>query len=156
MKKWSEWNHKRQWEMGENNTRGRRTSRTNENMSKKARQNARENAWERKRQCERREKLWSSSAHKSENEGERQSVKVKTLKLEVPHRFWAFNRRGAWPEIPNFNYDGPPRRLEAHNRCGTNPHFTQLFPQFTPHDYDVGWSPITDVMVGHTTSVCSS
>jgi len=39
MQKWSEWNHKRQWEqrkMGENNTRGR-TPHTNENMSKKAR-----------------------------------------------------------------------------------------------------------------------
>jgi len=50
--KWSEWNHKRQWEIGENNTRGR-TPRTNENMNKKARQNARENAWERKWQRER-------------------------------------------------------------------------------------------------------
>jgi len=154
MQKWNEWNHKRQWEIGENNTRGK-TPRTSEDMSKKARQNARENAWERKWQLSERE-LWRSSAHKSENERERQSVKVKTLKLEAPRRFWASNRCGAWPEIPNFNYDGSPRRLEAHNRRGANPNFTQLFPQFTQRDHDVSWSPIIHVMVGHTTSVCSS
>ena len=74
----------------------------------------------------------AARAHKSENEGGRQSVKVKTVKLEAPRRFWASNRRGA------------------------NPNFTQLFPQFTQRDHDIGWSPITDVMVGHTTSVCSS
>jgi len=65
--------------------------------------------------------------HKNENEGGRQSVKVKTIKLEVPRRLWTSNRRGAWPEILNFNYDGPPRRLEAQNRRGANPTFTQLF-----------------------------
>jgi len=37
---------------GENNTRGR-TPRTSENMSKKAKQNVRENAWARKWQRER-------------------------------------------------------------------------------------------------------
>ena len=52
MQKLSEWNHKRQWEMGENNMRGR-TPRTSEKMSKKVRQNTREDAWERKRQRER-------------------------------------------------------------------------------------------------------
>ena len=36
--------------------------------------------------------LWSSNAHKSENEGGRQSVKVKTVKLEAPHQFWASNK----------------------------------------------------------------
>jgi len=30
-------------------------------------------------------------AHKSENEEGRQSVKVKTMKLEAPRRFWASN-----------------------------------------------------------------
>jgi len=47
MQKWSELNHKRQWEqrkMGENNTRGR-TPRTSENMRKKVRQNVRERKW---------------------------------------------------------------------------------------------------------------
>ena len=78
------------------------------------------------------------------------------MKLEAPRRFWASNRRGAWPEIPNSNYDGPPRLLEAQNRRGATTNFTQLFPQFTQRDHDVGWSPITDVMVGHTTLVCSS
>jgi len=62
--------------------------------------------------------------HKSENERGRQSVKVKTMKLEAPRRFWASNRRGAWLEIPNFNYDGPPCRLEAQNRRGAKPNFT--------------------------------
>jgi len=60
------------------------------------------------------------------------------VKLEAPHRFWASNRRGAWPEIPNFNYDGPPRRLEAHNRRGANLNFTQLFSQFTQPMMSVG------------------
>jgi len=78
------------------------------------------------------------------------------VKLKAPRRFWASNLRGAWPEIPNFNYDGPSRRLEAQNLRDTNPNFTQLFSQFTQRDHDVGWSPITVVMVGHTTSVCSS
>ena len=78
------------------------------------------------------------------------------MKLEAPRRFWASNQRGAWPEIPNFNYDDPPRRLEAQNQRGANPNFTQLFFQFTQCDHDVGWNPITDVMVEHTTSVCSS
>jgi len=100
--------------------------------------------------------LWSSSAYKSENEEGRQSVKVKTVKLEAPRRFWASNRCGVWPEISNFNYNGPPCRLETHNWRGANPNFTHLFPQFSQRDHDVGWSPITDVMVGHTTSVCSS
>jgi len=132
---------------GGNNTRGRIPG-TSESMSKKVRQNARENTWERKRQCERERTVKQQRAHKSENEGGRQSVKVKTVKLEAPCRFWASNWRGAWPEIPNFNYDGPPRRLEAQNRRGANPNFTQLFPQFTQRDHDV--------MVGHITSVCSS
>jgi len=59
------------------------------------------------------------------------------VKLEAPHQFWASNRCGAWPEIPNFNYDGPPRQLEAQNRRGANPNLTQLFPQFTQRDHDV-------------------
>jgi len=43
---------------------------------------------------------------------------VPGLKQEASRRFWASNRHGAWPEIPNFNYDGPPGRLEAQNRRG--------------------------------------
>ena len=113
-----------------------------------------------KRECVREKlsetELWRNRAHKSENERGRQSVKVKTVKLEAPCRFWASNWHGAWPEIPNFNYDDPPRRLETQNRRGINPNFTQLFPQCTQCDHDVGCSPIIDVMVGHTTSVCSS
>jgi len=46
------------------------------------------------------------------------------VKLEAPRQFWASNRRDAWPEIPNFNYDDPLHRLEAQNRHGANPNFT--------------------------------
>ena len=81
MQKWSEWNHKRQWEqrkMGENNTRGR-IPRTSENMSKKVRQNGRENAWERKWQREREKSVKKQRAQEWKWGREAKSVRVKTV-----------------------------------------------------------------------------
>jgi len=92
---------------GEHHVPVRIWARKQDKMQERMRERKKDNVSERE--------LWSSSAHKSENEGGSQSVKIKIVKLEAPHRFWTSNRRGAWPEIPNFNYDGPPRRLEAQN-----------------------------------------